>query len=29
LNNLLVRQLLAQPQAWRVRTFAPEMAEAV
>ncbi len=29
LNNLLVRELLAQPQAWRVRTFAPEMAEAV
>lgn len=29
LNNMVVRQLLAQPQAWRVRTFAPEMAEAV
>jgi UDP-3-O-[3-hydroxymyristoyl] N-acetylglucosamine deacetylase len=29
LNNMAVRQLLAQPQAWRIRTYAPEMAEAV
>jgi UDP-3-O-[3-hydroxymyristoyl] N-acetylglucosamine deacetylase len=28
LNNQLVRALLARPQAWRVRTFADEMAEA-
>jgi UDP-3-O-[3-hydroxymyristoyl] N-acetylglucosamine deacetylase len=29
LNNRLVRALLAQPAAWRVRTFADEMAIAV
>jgi UDP-3-O-[3-hydroxymyristoyl] N-acetylglucosamine deacetylase len=29
LNNRLVRALLAQPDAWRVRTFADEMAIAV
>jgi len=29
LNNQLVRALLARPQAWRVRTFADELAEAV
>ena len=29
LNNQLVRALLAQPQAWRIRTFAEEIAEAV
>ena len=29
LNNAVVRALLAQPNAWRVRTLAPEMAEAV
>jgi UDP-3-O-[3-hydroxymyristoyl] N-acetylglucosamine deacetylase len=26
LNNQLVRALMANPQAWRVRTFAPELA---
>jgi UDP-3-O-[3-hydroxymyristoyl] N-acetylglucosamine deacetylase len=29
LNNQLVRALLARPQAWRLRTFAEEIAEAV
>ena len=29
LNNALVRALLAQPSAWRMRSYAPEMAEAV
>ena len=29
LNNLVVRELMANPQAWRVRTWAPELAEAV
>jgi UDP-3-O-[3-hydroxymyristoyl] N-acetylglucosamine deacetylase len=29
LNNQLVRALLARPQAWRVRTFVDEIAEAV
>lgn len=29
LNNALVRELLAQPHAWRMRTLTPEMAEAV
>lgn len=29
LNNLLVRALMARPQAWRVRTLAPEFAQAV
>ena len=29
LNNLLVRALMADPAAWRMRTFAPELAEAV
>ena len=29
LNNRLVRALMADPAAWRVRTFAPELAEAV
>lgn len=29
LNNAVVRALLATPHAWRVRTLAPEMAEAV
>ncbi len=29
LNNLLVRALMGDPAAWRVRTFAPELAEAV
>lgn len=29
LNNLLVRALMARPQAWRVRTLAPELAQAV
>ena len=29
INNQLVRALLAQPQSWRVRTFAPELALAV
>ncbi len=28
LNNALVRALMADPAAWRIRTFAPEMAEA-
>jgi UDP-3-O-[3-hydroxymyristoyl] N-acetylglucosamine deacetylase len=27
LNNQLVRALMANPQAWRVRTFAPELAQ--
>jgi len=27
LNNLLVRALMANPQAWRVRTLAPELAQ--
>ncbi len=29
LNNLLVRELMARPQSWRVRTLAPEFAQAV
>jgi UDP-3-O-[3-hydroxymyristoyl] N-acetylglucosamine deacetylase len=29
LNNAVVRALLASPHAWRVRTLAPQMAEAV
>ncbi|NBB15501.1 UDP-3-O-acyl-N-acetylglucosamine deacetylase [Caulobacter sp. SLTY] len=29
LNNLVVRELMANPQAWRVRTWAPELAQAV
>ena len=29
LNNLLVRALMSRPQAWRVRTLAPELAQAV
>lgn len=29
LNNRLVRELLARPQAWRLRAFAPDLAEAV
>ncbi len=29
LNNVLVRTLIADPAAWRMRTFAPELAEAV
>ena len=29
LNNVLVRTLTADPTAWRMRTFAPELAEAV
>ena len=29
LNNRLVRTLMADPSAWRVRTFAPQLAEAV
>ena len=29
LNNALVRALLARPDAWRVRTFAEELREAV
>lgn len=29
LNNAVVRALLAQPRAWRLRSFAPELAEAV
>ncbi len=29
LNNVLVRALMADPAAWRMRTFAPELAEAV
>jgi UDP-3-O-[3-hydroxymyristoyl] N-acetylglucosamine deacetylase len=29
LNNLVVRELMANPQAWRVRTWAVELAEAV
>lgn len=29
LNNQLVRALVAQPDAWRIRTFVPELAEAV
>ena len=29
LNNAVVRALLAQPRAWRLRTHAPELAEAV
>ena len=29
LNNALVRALLATPHAWRLRTLAPELAEAV
>ncbi len=29
LNNQLCCALLAEPRAWRIRTFAPEMAEAV
>ena len=29
LNNALVRALMATPHAWRLRTLAPEMAEAV
>lgn len=29
LNNLLVRALMARPQSWRVRTLAPEFAQAV
>lgn len=29
LNNALARALLARPDAWRVRTFGPELAEAV
>ena len=29
LNNQLVRALMARPQAWRVRTLAPELAQAV
>lgn len=29
LNNQLCCRLLARPEAWRIRTFAPEMAEAV
>ncbi|WP_254601188.1 UDP-3-O-acyl-N-acetylglucosamine deacetylase [Caulobacter sp. S45] len=29
LNNVLVRALMADPAAWRVRTLAPELAEAV
>jgi UDP-3-O-[3-hydroxymyristoyl] N-acetylglucosamine deacetylase len=29
LNNQLVRALMANPQAWRVRTLAPELAQAV
>jgi len=27
LNNLLVRALMANPRAWRVRTLAPELAQ--
>ena len=29
LNNILVRALIADPAAWRMRTFVPELAEAV
>ena len=29
LNNAVVRALLSQPRAWRLRTHAPELAEAV
>ena len=29
LNNRLVRTLMADPAAWRMRTFAPDLAEAV
>jgi UDP-3-O-[3-hydroxymyristoyl] N-acetylglucosamine deacetylase len=29
LNNLLVRALMAKPEAWRLRTLTPELAEAV
>lgn len=29
LNNLLVRALMARPEAWRLRTLTPELAEAV
>lgn len=29
INNLLARAVAARPSAWRVRTFAPELAEAV
>lgn len=29
LNNLLVRALMSRPQSWRVRTLAPEFAQAV
>ena len=29
LNNQLVRALLAKPAAWRIRTFVPELAQAV
>ncbi len=29
LNNVLVRALMADPAAWRMRSFAPELAEAV
>lgn len=29
LNNQLVRALMARPQSWRVRTLAPELAQAV
>lgn len=29
MNNLLVRELMARPRAWRVRTLAPAFAEAV
>ena len=29
LNNAVLRELIARPDAWRVRSFTPEMAEAV
>ena len=29
MNNMLMRALMANPQAWRVRTLAPDLAEAV
>jgi UDP-3-O-[3-hydroxymyristoyl] N-acetylglucosamine deacetylase len=29
LNNAVVRALLARPEAWRMRTFEPALAEAV
>ena len=29
LNNAVLRELIARPDAWRVRSFTPELAEAV